>query len=193
MVRIFQMILVGQILLPTLGCSPKHNPIPANAQTADAQAAAKLKDIAEHLSWNAAGNVMDADLHGDYVTDAVIDDVNNLKHLETLGLGPSELDDSLLARLEPNRITSLGLAGTRITDKGIADLTRFENLVCLDLNHTRISDASVAHLRRLGKLQYLFIEGTGITDDGERQLREQFPKCHIQRSGVTKGSLDEQR
>jgi hypothetical protein len=49
----------------------------------------------------------------------------------------------------------------------------------LGLSGTRVSDAGLAHLSRLGALKMLWVEGTPVTADGAARLRQSLPNCTI--------------
>jgi hypothetical protein len=69
----------------------------------------------------------------------------------------------------------LDLAGTAVTDAGLANLSAALNLTRLHLERTGITDAGLAHVAALNDLEYLNLYGTSITDAGLNQL-EQMPK-----------------
>jgi hypothetical protein len=68
-------------------------------------------------------------------------------------------------------LETLSLAGTRVTDEGIAQLAQCHELREVDLSRTRTGDAA---LRALAGKRYLrvFASGNGITDVGLRLLQE---------------------
>ena len=60
----------------------------------------------------------------------------------------------------------------KVTDAGLAHLSRFRSLGILSLNNTAISDEGLAHLAKLPKLERLYLDGTGISDAGLAHLSE---------------------
>ena len=163
------------------GCRVDLNPVPKNANPAEKNAVETLNPVAEHMAWDADGNVRSIDLGGVRVSSHVIACVNQLDHVEELGLSPSAFRDEHLEQLEPNKIRSLSLAWTEVTDAGLKHLLRFEHLVLLDIHGTAVSDAGLPCLMELPHLEWLFIEQTQITAEGEERLRQNFPNAHIQR------------
>ncbi len=85
--------------------------------------------------------------------------------------------DAQLARLAPvaPNLRWLDLAGTGLTDAGVAQVGAMHNLARLHLERTAITDAGLAALGILPELEYLNLYGTSITDTGLERLRE-LPK-----------------
>lgn len=90
------------------------------------------------------------------------------------GTNFSDADLAKLASLGPN-LRWLDLAGTAVTDAGIAKLAAMPNLTRLHLERTAVTDAGLAHLTGLSDLEYLNLYGTGVTDAGLDQLQS-IPK-----------------
>ncbi len=68
-----------------------------------------------------------------------------------------------LAPLGPN-IVDLNLAGTKITDAGLATVSTMSNLTRLRLDRTAITDGGLTKLTKLKELSYLNLYGTPVTD-----------------------------
>ncbi len=81
--------------------------------------------------------------------------------------------DAELAKLTPvaANLRWLDLAGTKVSDAGLAQIAAMPNLVRLHLERTSISDAGLARLASLAELEYLNLYGTDITDSGLAQLQ----------------------
>ncbi len=82
---------------------------------------------------------------------------------DLLGDSVTDADLALLEPLGPT-LVSLNLAGTSITDEGIAQLARFARLERLHLERTATTDAGVEHLAGLAQLRYLNLYNTAVTD-----------------------------
>lgn len=82
--------------------------------------------------------------------------------------------DAQLARLAPlaPNLRWLDLAGTGITDAGLAQLAAMGNLARLHLERTAITDMGLAPLSRLPELEYLNLYATAITDAGLAGLQK---------------------
>ena len=67
------------------------------------------------------------------------------------------------------------LAGTKINDVAIKELTAFENLQVLDLRKTAITDQSIPILMEMPHLKRIGLENTKITKDGMNRLKMSRP------------------
>ena len=79
------------------------------------------------------------------------------------------------------RVFSVDLDETRITDAEIAQLSRMTNLSTLSLGSTPVTDAGLTHLYGLRKLNILYLGRTAVTDRGARDLKKALPNCSIRR------------
>jgi YHS domain-containing protein/uncharacterized membrane protein len=97
--------------------------------------------------------------------------------------------DAELAQLGPlaANIAVLNLAGTKVTDAGLAELARMPNLQRLRLERTAVTDAGLAHLANHQKLEYLNLWGTGISDAGLEPLTRlpSLRQLYLWRTNVT--------
>ncbi|MBS0266244.1 MAG: hypothetical protein JSS02_30220 [Planctomycetes bacterium] len=69
-----------------------------------------------------------------------------------------------------DRLTSLSLSSTRVTDAGMADLLDLVRLEWLEIGNTEIGDPGLSNLRRMSKLEHLDLHGTRLTDAGLAHL-----------------------
>jgi len=90
-------------------------------------------------------------------------------HCTNAGAAFGDKELAALGPLAPQTVW-LDLSNTRITDAGLATVTRFRNLTRLHLNRTRISDDGLKQLSGLDQLEYLNLYGTGVTDAGLQSL-----------------------
>ena len=90
-------------------------------------------------------------------------------HLE---LGYTEVGDHELAELAlPDTIRSVSLCGTKISDAGIAELMRAENLEQLNLNETGATDNATDILKQLPRLWMVDIATENISPATFGQIR----------------------
>ena len=84
----------------------------------------------------------------------------------------SEVADAQVAQIAPiaAQVYELNLAGSKITDAGLAQVASLTNLRRLHLEKTAITDAGLAHLKGLANLEYLNLYGTAVTDAGLAHL-----------------------
>jgi hypothetical protein len=80
--------------------------------------------------------------------------------------------DAELAQLGPlsSNLRWLDLAGTKVSDAGMAYVSSMSNLTRLHVERTSLTDQGLARLATLPKLQYLNLYGTEITDRGLSSL-----------------------
>jgi hypothetical protein len=104
-----------------------------------------------------------------------------------------EFADSGLDALAPiaDKIASLDLARTKVTDAGLAKLGAMKNLQELHLENTGISDAGLDHLKGLASLEYLNLYNTKVTDAGVAKLAGlgKLKALYLWQSGVTKAGV----
>jgi hypothetical protein len=118
------------------------------------------------------------------MTDAVLERLSRIEHLEELDLGASRAvtDDGLrhLARLP--RLRTLQLNGAPIGDRALEALGRIGSLETLGLAWTRITNAGVSHLAGCERLRLVDLSGTATGDGAIRALRG-MPALRHFRSG----------
>ncbi|MFN7731695.1 MAG: hypothetical protein ACK5OB_07325 [Pirellula sp.] len=74
----------------------------------------------------------------------------------------------------------LSITQAQITDRGVADIAKLQNVVFLNLNGcTAITDQSVPILGQMTRLKELWLSQTGITSAGVESLRMLLPHCSI--------------
>src|SRR5258706_3261845 len=75
----------------------------------------------------------------------------------TFGMAGPKVADAQLELLKPvtEQAFWLNLAGTGVTDAGLAHIAGLKNLRRLNLENTGITDAGLAHLKGLAELRYL--------------------------------------
>jgi DNA-binding PadR family transcriptional regulator len=77
--------------------------------------------------------------------------------------------------------------GTKITDAGLKEVAKLQQLTWLDLRNanegtTQITDAGLKELAKLQQLTKLDLSGCEqITDAGVAELQKALPKCEINR------------
>lgn len=102
--------------------------------------------------------------------------------------GAAGFGDEQILRLEPvaERIVSLDLAKSQVTDEGLKIVGKMTSLEKLHLENTRVTDAGIAHLTSLKQLNYLNLYGTGVTNQLFKYL-EALPnlkRLYVWQTGV---------
>ena len=106
---------------------------------------------------------------------------------------PTRVTDAGLAHLLPLKLRRLNLYGLRITDEGIAQLTRMKSLRHLNLIRTDVTDEGLTRLSSLRNLETLALREaapvmmgpgplskTKVTFDGVREFQRALPGVTIQ-------------
>ncbi len=114
----------------------------------------------------------------------------------TLHLADQDVTDAHLdhvVQLGGAGVVWLNLAGTKITDAGLAKLAGLKSLEKLHLEKTGITDAGLAHLAGLSKLTYLNLYGTKITDAGLNHLKglKNLKRLYVWQTGVTQAGIQQ--
>ena len=104
-----------------------------------------------------------------------------------------EFGDAGLAPLVPiaDKITSLDIARSKVTDGGLKALAGMKHLKELHLEGTGITDAGLDHLKGLTDLEYLNLYNTKVTDAGIAKLAglSKLDAIYLWQSGVTKAGV----
>lgn len=104
-----------------------------------------------------------------------------------------EFGDAGLEPLVPiaDKIASLDLARSKVTDGGLKALAAMKNLKELHLEGTAIGDAGLDHLKGLAELEYLNLYNTKVTDAGVAKLAglSKLKAIYLWQSGVTKAGV----
>jgi hypothetical protein len=121
-------------------------------------------------------------------THADIEDISNLRHLESLVLVNTivtEADLSLISRI--SSLERVFLSKTPITSKGILSLQSLPRLEELFLDDAEIGDESARALASLDNLQYLYIRESQISDNSVSCLANltRLKELHIQKTDIT--------
>jgi hypothetical protein len=83
-------------------------------------------------------------------------------------------------KVDLEKVRQFNLTETKITDAGLKDIAKLQNLTDLDLSRNQITDAGLKDIAKLQNLKGLDLNFTKITDAGVAKLRKALPKCDIQ-------------
>ncbi|MDB6005062.1 MAG: hypothetical protein JWR15_2049 [Prosthecobacter sp.] len=104
-----------------------------------------------------------------------------------------EFGDAGLEPLVPiaDKIASLDIARSKVTDAGLKALAGMKNLKELHLEGTGITDAGLDQLKGLGELEYINLYNTKVTDAGVAKLAglSKLKAVYLWQSGVTKAGV----
>lgn len=118
------------------------------------------------------------------MTDDSVQPLGDLPRLELLDLQENRLTDGALAhvgRIKTLRVLWVGCNARNpsITDDGLIHLTKLERLQGLDLAGTAVTDKGIAYLKGLN-LRWLHVQRTAVRDIAA--IREAFPHCDLEYS-----------
>jgi len=103
-------------------------------------------------------------------------------HVFRVDFSETEVSDDALVHLEElPHLQDVGLFRTKVTDSGLIHLKGLTNLQELDLSETEISDAGLLHLKGLTKLKILNLFETQVSDEGVNELKKALPNCTVER------------
>ena len=104
-----------------------------------------------------------------------------------------EFTDAGLDAIAPiaDKIASLDIARSKVTDAGLTKVAAMKNLKELHLEGTSIGDAGLDHLKGLAELEYLNLYSTKVTDAGAAKLAAlgKLKALYLWQSGVTKAGV----
>jgi hypothetical protein len=100
-------------------------------------------------------------------------------------------DEQLKHVGDVSHVIWLNLAGTSVTDAGLAEVAKLTRLEKLHLERTKIGDEGLEHLAKLEQLQYLNIYGTNVTDVGLQRLKglTRLRRLYVWESKVTDAGI----
>ncbi|MFO0884901.1 MAG: hypothetical protein U0894_12065 [Pirellulales bacterium] len=104
------------------------------------------------------------------ITDAGMAHLSSLLELRKVDLEQTDIGDRGLQHIQSQKLESLRLNFTFITDASATQLTRFPRLQVLELSGTKITDACVPELAKLPQLEILTLDKTAITEDALSHL-----------------------
>ncbi|MCI0640424.1 MAG: sigma-70 family RNA polymerase sigma factor [Gemmataceae bacterium] len=110
-------------------------------------------------------------LAGAPVTDDDVRQFDGLEKLESLNLQKTSITDVALRHLRPHKqLKSLSLAETSVSDEGLKQLRQLTALESLDLRKTRVTDAGLCLLKENVQLKSLNLAGTAIGGAGLEEV-----------------------
>jgi Leucine-rich repeat (LRR) protein len=114
------------------------------------------------------------------VTDRGMAILEGYTDLERLKLSDVGVKGAALAKLpNPEKLTSLDLSLSLITDEQVPALAAMAGLKKLNLSQTQITDKAVDVLAKLEGLDQLIVTQTALSEEGIERLREALPECAI--------------
>jgi hypothetical protein len=105
---------------------------------------------------------------------------DHAKEIVALNLDSVELRPGDIAEVvKCDKLESLSLIGTNVTDDQLKLLVGLKNLRSLRLNQTAVSDAGLTHVVQIKSLKYVCLGGVDATPEGVRQLKRALPGLRL--------------
>ena len=104
----------------------------------------------------------------------------DLEKVVSLNLNFTKITDEGLKELPKlKQLTYLRLFSTQITDASLKELAKRQQLTAIDLGSTQITDTGLKELAKLEQLASLNLNNTKVTKAGVAELQRALPKCGI--------------
>jgi hypothetical protein len=147
-----------------------------------------ISKLGGQVRRDGAGNLVDVNLRGCWVSTAEILDLLQYKKLARLNLSHTRIADSDLLYLRPAaQIEQLDLAFCEhITDIGLNVIKDWRRLKRLDVSGTQVADATMTILSGLTAMESLDVAGGEVTDDGVQEL---LPLTNLKHLGLGRSQL----
>jgi hypothetical protein len=114
------------------------------------------------------------------ITDAEMQHLKGLTRLQDLSIGESSVTDAGLEHLKGlTQLRRLRLGCMHVDDAGLKHVKGMVFLRELSLCGTNVSDAGLEYLKELGSLRELWLFDTRVTDAGVKNLQQFLPNCKI--------------
>ncbi|MCE9544498.1 MAG: hypothetical protein K8T25_03095 [Planctomycetia bacterium] len=118
---------------------------------------------------------------GQEITNSDIEVLGDLGSLRSLDLHHTDFTDAGLEHLKRLRHLEHLVVNNNITDAGVQHLKGLTALEQLDLRWTQVTDAGLEHLKNMTALYWLDLRDTKVTDAGVARLKKSLPTCTIER------------
>ncbi|MFN0199738.1 MAG: hypothetical protein ACKVT0_23540 [Planctomycetaceae bacterium] len=121
---------------------------------------------------NDSGQVIAICIPNSKCTDETLRVISYAENLAVLDLGNTSISSAGMAHLRNlKHLGSVGLYGTNVDDDCCKVLSNFKKTIVLYLGNTRITDAGVKRLSNLRNLQHVMLNGNNVTDEALKSLR----------------------
>ncbi|QDU44664.1 Leucine Rich repeats (2 copies) [Symmachiella dynata] len=116
-----------------------------------------------------------------WIPDAVDDEyLGAFERVLTVDLAGTQVSDAGLKHLQGlTKLYVLSLGTTHVSDVELEHFRELTNLYDLRLSNTQVSDAGLEHLQGLTNLEVLDLDNTRVTQAGIDKLQKALPDCRI--------------
>jgi Leucine-rich repeat (LRR) protein len=88
-------------------------------------------------------------------------------------------DEDLVQLRHLKNLRNLSLENTGVTDAGLPQLSKLQTLQILSLVHTQVTDGGLPNFTGMMNLRKLYLDGTWATETSTQRLRVALPDCDI--------------
>jgi internalin A len=113
------------------------------------------------------------------VSEKGLNTIGDATELRSLWISDMKINSSMRQIGRLDKLLSLDLPGTDLTDAGLAEIAGIKNLRFLRLDGTKVTDAGILQLSVMTNLRSLELRNTQVSEKGEKALQEFLPKLKI--------------
>lgn len=120
------------------------------------------------------------------LTGSGFEELQKLDKIESLALEGTAMSNSAMAHLkDKSALTLLNLSSTRVGDRGLGYIENLTNLEVLVLHGCGgVTDAGLKHLSKMTKLEWLVLSQTGVAGEGLNDLKTLAALKHLLLAGT---------
>lgn len=125
-------------------------------------------------------NLLSLSLRNSHATSEIGMGLETCRHLTELDLTNTQVDDGLFEYdLNWEKLDSLCLDETSMTDESLNKIKRMKNLRSLSLNHVNLTDESIPAIKELSKLESLSLGFNRMSVQGLYELISSMKECAV--------------
>lgn len=125
-------------------------------------------------------NIVSVNLGATRATDANVQQLANLTHLQSLGIWQTRTGDAALVMLtQLNELETLDVSQTDITDVGLKQIAQLGSIRTLVVGGDRLTDQGLAHLKQMSNLNMLCVVGNQFSTPAKKSLEQSLPETMV--------------
>ena len=105
--------------------------------------------------------------------------VSTLAHLDCFQSSGRVSDFGLATLSRLKELTWLALDGAKINDDGLVHMKSLHQIEVIRITNSEITDGGLQHLIGLKKLTVLYLRDTKVTEAGASRFTNTVPTCHL--------------
>jgi len=137
------------------------------------------------------GRVKELDLHYNYLSGNIPQEIGNLLELNTLNLSGNEFSGSMPAEIgNLTKLTRLELSGNNLSDDIPAEIGNLSTLTWLDLSNNQLQGSVPVELNLLTLIKYLYLSRNQLNDLPDLSALTQLEETFIGYNNFDFGDLE---